>query len=100
MADINQRLVNTWREDTVGSDRCNAMTDRLNGILSLESAEETRPLFEALEAQGFDHARVSELIAETCDADAGLAEDLPELPDLPAHEVVEAIESEVSLDED
>jgi len=78
--DINEKLVHMWREDSIGGDLCNAMTDRLNGILSLEATDETRPLYEELEARGFDYTKVSELISQECAAAEMLAEELPEEP--------------------
>lgn len=79
MGDINERLVNLWGQDVSGRDVCSAMTDRLNGILSLEAAEETRPILEQLREHGFDHNKVAQLIGQQCQAAAATPDELPEL---------------------
>jgi len=91
MSDINEKLVKTWDEDTQGRDVCVAMTDRLNGVLSLQtSAPET---FEELKAKGFDNEKIASLIAERCEQEALRAEELPEAVD-----VAEEIFDEEDLD--
>lgn len=75
--DVNERLVKMWEEDTAGRDVCSSMTDRLNGILSLESVDQET--FENLKNVGFDHAKVSNLIAQACEESATLADTLPDV---------------------